>query len=329
MTHTEAHGQTDTPFSHDERRGRRRGAASPASRSVRAARPRGATYRPSLSLGSGAAADTEGSAVASLHVDGGTLAYEDRGEGPLVVLVPGMGDLRQEYRFLAPRLVEAGHRVVSVDLRGHGGSSVGWPDYSRKAAASDLLALIDRLDAGPASLVCNSFTAASGVWAAAERPEAVAGLVLIGPFVLPQPARPLMQLLMRVLFAGPWKVAAWSWYFGTLFPTRRPVDFRAYRAALRTNLAEPGRFEALRAMMLGSEPEIADRLAEVSAPALVMMGSKDPDFADSAGEARRLADRLHAELVLIDGAGHYPHSEMPEATSAPILDFLRTLPRGS
>ncbi|MEJ2357921.1 MAG: alpha/beta hydrolase [Deinococcales bacterium] len=264
-----------------------------------------------------------------LHVDGGTLAYEDQGEGPLVILVPGMGDLRQEYRFLAPRLVEAGHRVVSVDLRGHGGSSVGWSDYSRKAAASDLLALVDQLDAGPATLVCNSFTAASGVWAAAERPGAVSGLVLIGPFVLPQPARPLMQVLMRVLFTGPWKVAAWSWYFGTLFPTRRPADFGAYRAALRANLAEPGRFEALRAMMLGNEPEIADRLPDVTAPSLVVMGSKDPDFGDPADEARRLAEGLGAELVLIDGAGHYPHSEMPDATFGPILDFLKAVHRGA
>jgi len=265
----------------------------------------------------------------TLRVDGGTLAYDVAGAGPLAVLVPGLGDLRQEYRFLAPRLAEAGYRVVTMDLRGHGGSSVGWPSYSRKALGADLLALCDHLGGGPAVLVGNSFAAAGLVWAAAERPQAVSGLVLIGPFVLPQPAKPATQALMKVLFAGPWKVAAWSMYFGTLFPSRKPADFDAYRARLRANLAEPGRFEAVRAMMLSAEPDIAERLGEVRAPALVVMGSRDPDFADPAGEARRLAGGLQGEAVLVEGAGHYPHSEMPAETSAPILRFLERVRRGA
>jgi pimeloyl-ACP methyl ester carboxylesterase len=257
-----------------------------------------------------------------LAIDRGTLAYEEQGSGPLVVLVPGLGDLRQEYRFLAPRLAEAGYRAVSVDLRGHGESSVGWPSYSRKALGSDLLALIDQLGGGPAILVGNSFAAAGAVWAAAERPGAVDGLVLVGPFVLPQPPRPALRLLMRALFSGPWKVAAWTWYFGTLFPARKPDDFAAYRAALRANLAEPGRFEAVRSMLLSDEPEIAERLGDVEAPTLVVMGTEDPDFGDPADEARRLAAGLRGEVALVQGAGHYPHSEMPGETSASILDFL-------
>ncbi len=265
----------------------------------------------------------------ALCLDGGTLAYDDQGDGPLVILAPGLGDLRQEYRFLAPALVDAGYRVVSVDLRGHGGSSVGWRDYSRKAAGADLLALIDHLDAGPATLVGNSFAAAPAVWAAAERPEAIEGLVLIGPFVLPQPDKPVMQALMRVLFRGPWKVAAWSSYYGTLFPTRKPADFAAYRAALRANLAEPGRFEAVRSMMLSNEPDIAGRLGEVETPVLVVMGSKDPDFADPADEARRLATGLRGEVVLVEGAGHYPHAEMPDATTPSVLAFLDSTRRGA
>lgn len=257
-----------------------------------------------------------------LQVEGGTLAYDDQGQGPLVILAPGLGDLRQEYRFLAPRLVDAGYRVVTVDLRGHGESSVGWPSYSRKASASDLLALIDHLAAGSATLVGNSFAAAPAVWAAAERPEAVDGLVLIGPFVLPQPDKPLQRALIRALFSGPWKVAAWSWYYGTLFPTAKPADFEEYRTALSANLAEPGRFEAVRSMMLSSEPDIAERLGDVKAPSLVMMGTKDPDFGDPADEARRLAERLGGDVALIDGAGHYPHTEMPEESARLVVEFL-------
>ena len=61
----------------------------------------------------------------------GRLAYELTGDpaGPLVVCCPGMGDLRTSYRALAQRLAADGARVASVDLRGHGQSDVGWPDY--------------------------------------------------------------------------------------------------------------------------------------------------------------------------------------------------------
>ena len=47
----------------------------------------------------------------------GNIAYDDSlGTGPLVVLVPGIGDVRAGYRYLAPRLIEAGYRVVTMDL---------------------------------------------------------------------------------------------------------------------------------------------------------------------------------------------------------------------
>src|SRR5258706_16425579 len=55
-----------------------------------------------------------------LEVPGGRLAYDDTSTGPLIVCLPGLGDLRASYRFLAPRLVAAGYRVVTMDLRGLG-----------------------------------------------------------------------------------------------------------------------------------------------------------------------------------------------------------------
>jgi alpha-beta hydrolase superfamily lysophospholipase len=58
-----------------------------------------------------------------LDVEGGRIAYDVTGSGPLVVLSHGIGDHRQAYRFLAPKLAQAGYRVVSADLRGHGESS--------------------------------------------------------------------------------------------------------------------------------------------------------------------------------------------------------------
>ena len=45
------------------------------------------------------------SSVDVIPVDGGTVAYEIAGAGPLVVCVPGMGDLRSTWRHLAPSLI--------------------------------------------------------------------------------------------------------------------------------------------------------------------------------------------------------------------------------
>src|SRR5260370_290085 len=89
-----------------------------------------------------------------LEVEGGRIAYEVTGDGPLVVLAHGMGDNRNAYRFLVPAL--AGYRVASIDLRGQGESSTGWSSYTRTDTAADLLALIRHLG-GPAVIVGHSF----------------------------------------------------------------------------------------------------------------------------------------------------------------------------
>src|SRR5689334_6789066 len=90
-----------------------------------------------------------------LSVDGGRIAYEVTGEGPLVVCVPGMGDVRQIFRHTVPALVGAGYRVASMDLRGHGESDATMADYGDAATARDLLALIAHLG-GPAIVVGSS-----------------------------------------------------------------------------------------------------------------------------------------------------------------------------
>lgn len=64
-----------------------------------------------------------------------------------------MGDVRDVYAPLAQSLNEAGFRVVTADLRGHGDSSATFTAYGDEATAADLIALIEVLDAGPVILV--------------------------------------------------------------------------------------------------------------------------------------------------------------------------------
>lgn len=256
---------------------------------------------------------------------GGDLAYDVRGSGPTVICVPGMGDLRGQYRYLAPALLSAGFRVVTLDLRGHGESSVGWGDYTVSAVGGDLLALIRHLGGGPAVVIGNSMAAGAGVWAAAEAPQLIRGLVLIGPAVHGDMGL-LFRLLVRVLFSRPWGSAAWLRYFKTLFPSRLPDDWERYSKALRKNLAEPGRLEALNAMMNASKREAELRLGKAKVPALIVMGSRDPDFRKPAEEAGWVASRVGGVVRIVEGAGHYPHVELPDTTGPVITEFLEALP---
>src|SRR5580693_6717158 len=127
-----------------------------------------------------------------VDIEGGRIAYDEIGSGPLVVLSHGMGDHRQVYRFLAPKLAQAGYRVVSADLRGHGESSMDWKSVTgtddaitQTDIAGDLLALI-RHFGGPAIIVGHSISGGAATVAAAKDPDLVAGVVEISPFTKAQ-----------------------------------------------------------------------------------------------------------------------------------------------
>ncbi len=264
-----------------------------------------------------------------LDLPGGRLAYSDEGTGPLVIAVPGMGDLRSTYRFLAPKLASAGFRVVAFDLRGHGESSVRWDDYSVDAVAGDILALIRSLDAGPAHVIGNSMAGGAAALAAAREPSAIRSLVLVDPFVRDMMPPWLAAALFGPLLAGPWRAGLWRAFFRKAFPTQLPADFAGEEARRDANLAEPGRFAAFRRMAVASKIESERRLSEVKAPVLVLMGSRDSDFSDPAKEARHVADLLHGTAVMIDGAGHYPQTEMPDAVAARIVPFMQSVDAAS
>ncbi len=255
----------------------------------------------------------------------GRIAYDVQGDetGQLVVCLPSLGDLRQEYRYLVPQLVAAGFRVVTVDLRGQGESSAKWAEYSAAAVGADLVALLHELGAGPAYIIGTSLSAGAVVWAAAEAPTLIAGQILIGPFVRDLPVGLATTLTLKVAFGGPWAAAAWGLYYQSLYPGAKPADLATYRGALKANLREPGRLAALRGYLASSKADCAARLGQVQGRTLVVMGSADPDFPDPAAEAQWLTEQLHGQQLIVQGAGHYPHAERPAEVGPAIISFLR------
>jgi len=258
----------------------------------------------------------------------GTISYDDSGDRePLIVAIPGMGDMRHVYRHFAPEAVGHGLRVVTMDMRGMGESSIDWPDYSDAAIATDILALVDELDSGPAVVVGNSLSAASAVIAAVDDPSSVSGLVLIGPFVRNVPQPGWQSLAFRLMLSPPWGRSAWvSYYKGQMYPGVRPPDHAEYVNQLKTNLAENGRYKAFHSLAFNSHADSEGRMPDVACPVLVVMGTADPDFPDPTGEAQYLADELKADLVLIEGAGHYPQAQAPAEVAEAVATFVGGLP---
>jgi pimeloyl-ACP methyl ester carboxylesterase len=254
----------------------------------------------------------------------GRIGYELQGSGPLVVLVPGMGELRSSYRFLAPALVAAGYTVATTDLRGHGDSDATFSSYGDVATAGDILALIEELGE-PAVIVGNSMSAGAGVIVAAEHPERVTGLVLVGPYVRNPQVSAVMMAMFRAMMAPLWIATTWKAYMPTLYSGQKPVDFDRYRASVVASLRRPGYAKAFSLTTRTDHAPAEAVLAKVTAPALVVMGDRDPDFKDPAAEARWVGETLNAEVVMVADAGHYPQSQQPQVTSGAVLRFLESV----
>ncbi|MBC9713995.1 alpha/beta hydrolase [Streptomyces sp. TRM66268-LWL] len=258
-----------------------------------------------------------------LDVPEGRIAYSVTGpeDGHLVVMAPGMGDVRAVYRFVVPQLVAAGYRVATMDVRGHGESSVGWSSHSTSAIGSDYVALIRHLG-GPATVVGQSLTPDSAVTAAAQLPSEITGVVAIAPWAAePQPGALMAWLSGRVI-RSPF---LWGLFYSSLYKAGKPADFKAHLATMKSRLREPGRIDAFVAVNApGSKAESAADRPKVQQPALILMGAKDPDFKDPRAEAETFASTLGGptEIVLLDGAGHYPQAEVPDAVASQLLAFL-------
>lgn len=270
--------------------------------------------------------------VQYVAVDGGTLAVEVSGSGPLVVLAHGMGDSREAYRFLTPGLLAAGYRVAAVDLRGCGASSVGWPSYTRADIAGDLLAVVEHLG-GPAVLVGHSISGGAVTIAAASAPDAVTAVVELAPFTRKQQVglgdlrvarfrRGMLRLAGAGLLGS---IGMWRSYLDVAYPGERPADWDARLDEIEAMLREPGRMKALQLMGRTTPADAGARLADVRCPVLVVEGELDPDWASPQAEGEAVVAALQpglGSLVMVPGSGHYPHVQHPAQVLAAVVPFL-------
>ena len=269
-----------------------------------------------------------------LAIKGGRIAYDVTGKGPLIVLSHGIGDRRQVFRFMVPELARAGFRVAAADMRGHGESSTGdWKSISRTDVAGDLVALIRHVGGGPAVIIGHSLSGGAATIAAATTPDLVSGIVELGPFT--RKVQYSLGGMLRIrryrrgalLMAGVQLLHSlnmWMSYLDLAYP-EKPADYAAYMTALRAKLSEPGRMAEFLKTMKVSPADAGAALPRVSCPALVIMGTEDPDWADPQAEAEGIVAAMPAGLgavAMLKGGGHYLHAQCPDEVAELTTSFI-------
>ena len=110
------------------------------------------------------------------------------------------------------------------------------------------------------------------------------------------------------------------------FPGRKPADWADQLRRNAAMLREPGRMKALQRMGRTAPADAGAQLGNVRCPALIVEGTLDPDWADPRAEGEAIVDGAcrpaSASLAMIEGAGHYPHTQFPDETVALLLPFL-------
>lgn len=218
-----------------------------------------------------------------------------------------------------PRLAPHGG-VAALDLPGHGYSDMRphVPADPRGMAAL-LPGVLDALEVERVVLVGHSLGGAVSLFAAARFPERVAGLVLVSPFVYPQPAPPGLRMaarwpsLFRRLFASPPGRAGVGYLLQRASSVPPGVDPRQRAVTLLAHLDAQGGWRSAQrtgVAALTAVPETED-VRGILQPSLVFWGLSDAVRDVAMGE--RLCEELSgpAELVRLEGVGHNLHEEQP------------------
>lgn len=255
-----------------------------------------------------------GAAGTAATPDGAELAWSVHGDrGPAILLLPGQATTHRSWLHVVPQLA-AGHRVVVMDHRGIGQSTLGRaPEVGTRGFAADAVEVLDAAGVEAAHLYGHSMGGRVAQWMAVDAPERVASLTLVGstPGDSRGPAR--APEVSRALAGGDLEA------MGPLFFTE---DFlAAHPDVARDFFARDASVRARRVhYQVSTGHDAWEVLPRIDAPTLVVHGAADPVNLPEHG--RLLAERIRgAELLELDGQRHCPHLESADCTAA-VLAFV-------
>lgn len=240
---------------------------------------------------------------------------------PVVVLLPGLAD---SWRICEPILDRLPPRTwaFAVSQRGHGDSDRPSGGYTPADYAADAVALLDALGVERAVLVGHSSSTFTARLVAADHPERVAGLVLVGsPLTLAgHPGAAEMARSMRGL-EDPVPEEFVRQFTAPTVGAPLPASYAAM--ALAENLKVSARVwrESFLALL---DHDGARGLDRITAPTLLVWGDADQIIARADQDA--LLDALpRAALHVYPGFGHSPHLEDPDRFVADLVEFVDAL----
>lgn len=243
-----------------------------------------------------------------------------------VVLVPGFTGSKEDFLDVLEPIADGGFHVIALDQRGQFETPHGDEEVSLGTLADDLLTFISTASPNaPAHVVGHSFGGLVVRSALLRDASGFASLSLLcsGPGALPQDQRALLDMLIASLdqfsLEQIWQAReAMDQAAGTPQPPPEVHDFMRRRF-----LANSPRAVAAKAQVLCSEPdrstELGAALAAASVPALVVTGRDDDAWPVESQAA--MAVTIGARWEVIEGAGHSPAVDQPQATARAHLDF--------
>lgn len=258
-------------------------------------------------------------------VNGIELYYEDGGQGPALLLIPGLATDSQAW---PPAILEAlarRFRVVRVDNRGAGRTQVPPAEVTVAAMANDCRALLGHLGIASAHVLGHSMGGFVAQELAIRHPDAVDRLVLAAtaPHNPPRNNR-LLADFAAYLECCPDRTLWWRGFFYWLFSPALFADEGALDAALRFALENPWPQETAAFAAQVEACARFDRRREagtIAAPTLVLAGERDLLFPPAECEA--LAAVIPgAALRVLPGAAHALYVEAPEAFTERVLEFI-------
>lgn len=251
--------------------------------------------------------------------------------GHILVCLPSLGDIKEEYRKLVPLLMSVFQRIIICDLRGMGESDVGFSSYSPLDTGKDIKTLLQSLNLTKVVLFGCSMSAASVLHATQAASSRVVGTILCSPFAWDHDMPTCVPTLLNVLLNTCTGPGFWVTYFKGLFiKPDRVDDLESYCIGLKRNLGEAGRMDALRGHVFGSKAPCVPDFRELHGkPISLIFGSKDPDFPSIDKEIAEFAVKLPntaGKAVVIEDVGHYPMCEKPQEVADAITAFVRAIP---
>jgi 3-oxoadipate enol-lactonase len=251
--------------------------------------------------------------------DGCSLHYEEYGAGSPVLLVHGLGSSCRDWEYQIPALAGQ-HRVIAVDVRGHGRSDKPRERYSIAGFSADIEALLDHLHLGPVHLVGLSMGGMIGFQLAVDQPQLLKSLTIVNsaPQVKVRSFDDLQKLAKRWLLARLLPMETIGKGLGkNLFPKPEQTELR-HKVAQRWAQNDKRAYLASMNAIIGWG--VQEKLSRITCPTLIV--TADRDYTPVALKREYAALIPDARLVVIDDSRHATPLDQPKAFNQLLLNFI-------